>query len=85
MNLSRESILNEFIRLYQLYHGTSIEVFKGEEYTVIVYFKIDPSDEENMEIVDYKTYKNTVVVKLRRKRVKKRSRQNTLTECIENQ
>jgi len=46
MSLSRRSILNEFIRLYQLYHDTFVEVFKGEEYTVIVYFKTDPSDEK---------------------------------------
>jgi len=42
--------LNEFIRLYQLYHGTSIEVFKGEEYTVILYFEIDPSDVEDKDV-----------------------------------
>jgi len=52
MSLSRRSILNEFIRLYQLYHGTSIEVFKGDEYTVIVYYKIDPLDERYIEDVN---------------------------------
>jgi len=50
MNLSRESILNEFIRFYQLYHGTSVEVFKEDEYIVIIYSKIDSIDERYVEL-----------------------------------
>jgi hypothetical protein len=45
MTLTRKSILNEFIRLHQLYRDTFIEVFKGEEYTVIVYCDVNDSDE----------------------------------------
>jgi len=47
MNLSRRSILNEFITSY---YDTFVEAFKGEEYTVIVYCEVGYSDGINVFI-----------------------------------
>ena len=76
--------IKEYGHVYKKFNIPFERVKKSEfEYTDYKYVFRIPI-ERNMEIENYKVYKDSIVIRLRKKKVKKRARQNTLLEYIEN-